>query len=402
MNMQGGFYWGTKNEYANGNSDTNSEIITLLENQDVEITPFKEGVYGYILLITFNDEYLKLLTDDIRCFRDYYHTPCKRILLKLCYIDQNIQDNLYEPPLTLSSGNTKKAVCLQSFHNEVAIQIDVFNNTCSEFKPITPKIYGHATLQPNDLHFELLWNCMEGEAKMIIEDITSMIAVPSILIGVIYMEIRDDYTPLSDLVSTTTDIYDNSRGMFYEKFSGMLVDVLYRLHNECNIIHCDLHIGNVLVLYERSEYYPRYHGNILLIDWGKAKPYTPVQVLNHAQAQETDIEFNAAIARYAGFNLTQQQAQGLNKTPGTVIVSYADLTLTLEQAKGLEQTYGWLCNWSQRPEISLWANTFKNDRMAPALAPIYHRNAYNVGGKSLKLNKQKKHKKSKNLSLIHI
>ena len=43
-------------------------------------------------------------------------------------------------------------------------------NTCSEFKPITPKIYGHATLQPNDLHFELLWNCMEGEAKMIIED----------------------------------------------------------------------------------------------------------------------------------------------------------------------------------------------------------------------------------------
>ena len=149
MNMQGGFYWGSKDKYFNtkDNYQLQTEINNYLENdilrnEWVYITPFNEGTYGYILLITFRQEYLRLLTDDSTCFRNYYQRPCERILLKLCYIDQTIQQkgSLHERTFTLSSG-IKTAVCHQSFIDEVNTQIDVFNKTSSEFKPITPNTY---------------------------------------------------------------------------------------------------------------------------------------------------------------------------------------------------------------------------------------------------------------------
>ena len=100
--QEGGFYFGNR-----GNKDLNrrfknktpqnllliflDELLTT-ENITIDVLGEGEGTYGIIFVIRLNDDYYSSIRDSDLAIRDYNGFPCKRILLKLCYIDSNLKE----------------------------------------------------------------------------------------------------------------------------------------------------------------------------------------------------------------------------------------------------------------------------------------------------------------------
>ena len=178
------------------------------------------------------------------CFRDYNGDPCKRFLLKLCYI----LPNLHRGQDMYMEDVHKVAVSVDAFNQEVQDQIDIFRCTNANLQPITPLIY-HSQIYRNS--HEIQNNIFKRElihderTRTLVRNnlINIMREYPNIRIGVIFMEMRDGYTTISEWKTEG----NNEHVMQQLDFLAMTGEVLNRLHKKCGIVHGDLHESNILI-----------------------------------------------------------------------------------------------------------------------------------------------------------
>jgi hypothetical protein len=243
------------------------------------------GSYGTILILEFKPEILDKITDDTLFLRDNLAKPCRRLLLKLCYVNTSEKE--------MWAGD-KRSVGRQHFENEVNIQNKVFIETNSELQPITPliyfsHIYSNRTQEfagkggeKTDFINRLKVMAQDKELEKRIQTMQELTDEKKLDIGAIFMEMRDGFesaadSPVDRRALTTTKgqpPFSGLRRLVSPREQKLLVsmmgEVLNRLHN-CNITHGDLHQENMLVnLSDPDSYYGDNRPNILLIDWGRA------------------------------------------------------------------------------------------------------------------------------------
>lgn len=273
--QKGGFYFGTgsdvnKKKVYDMNDVLNRYFNHIFKKNVVTIEPLgSEGIYGIIFVVKFDPVFLQSISDTDFVLRDYRLKPCKRFLLKICYIDPNIRGIGMQHERDIGYGNdAKKVVSKEAFDYEVKIQQRVFNKTNSHLQPITPLIYHNAVHNSDDSKklLDLLRNSANQSARPKLEKIRSLFgAFNRLNLGFIFMEMRDGYGTVMDLEEKTPGYTDT--GLFL----GMTGEVLNRLHNTCKVTHGDLHKANVLINTQEKSYYSPIEGNILLIDWGRSR-----------------------------------------------------------------------------------------------------------------------------------
>jgi hypothetical protein len=113
----------------------------------------------------------------------------------------------------------------------------------------------------------------------------------NIQLGLIFMEMRDGFETVSAWKKKNDQQYRSN------DFVAMTGEVLNRLHNVCRVTHGDLHQGNILINTDIEGYYkPLVPGNILLIDWGRAKYNdTPFSGSTPIPMNEAIVEQNSLI-----------------------------------------------------------------------------------------------------------
>lgn len=279
MNKKGGFYFGSASKTVN--QQIKDKDITLAEYFDhifkkgiVELQPLgTEGIYGVIFVVKFKTSYLEVVKSnpDLLTIRDYNMNPCERMLLKVCYIDPSIHGIGQENERPIGHGDAiKQMVGIDAFNYEVQTQQHVFNKTNSHLQPITPLIYYNRVYNTalSKEFLEMLYNNSSREAKTKLKGIANLFEQNQNLnLGFIFMEMRDGFGTVNDAVRNDPGLLDNIN------FLAMTGEVLNRLHNTCRVTHGDLHMGNLLIDTTKPSYYAPDIGNILLIDWGRAKLY---------------------------------------------------------------------------------------------------------------------------------
>jgi len=259
-NLKGGFYFGTGSKTLYNAKEPHllldEYFDRVFNNRYVIIKPFsEEGIRGVILVVNFTKEYLEHLTREDFVIRDYSRNPCKRLLFKLCYINPRLVGK------TETRFWDKMAASTSQFENEVQMQQHVFRTTNNHLQPITPLIYLHKIYDAEkSIHFlNMIYKCCSPEAQERLNPIFNYVQNDEINLGVILMEMRDGFSPVSSL-----------QGNLNQEQAAMIGEVLNRLHKTCGITHGDLHQGNILIETQEEGYYKPHIGNILLIDWGEA------------------------------------------------------------------------------------------------------------------------------------
>lgn len=277
MKKKGGFYFGTASKKVN--PEIGDEKQTLAEHFNhifqegiVQLQPLgSEGIYGVIFVVNFHPEYLKNVESnpDLLAIRDYKMRPCKRMLLKVGYIDPGIHGIGLEHEREIGHGDARKQmVGREAFNYEVQEQQRVFNMTNNHLQPITPLIYYNRVYntEGSKNFLEMLHKNSSREAKTKLEGIANLFTQNRNLnLGFIFMEMRDGFGTVGDAVRKDPSLVDNVT------FLAMTGEVLNRLHNICKVTHGDLHMGNLLIETTKKSYYGPEIGNILLIDWGRAQ-----------------------------------------------------------------------------------------------------------------------------------
>ena len=180
---------------------------------------------------------------------------------------------------------------VSAFEEEVNTQLK-FKDTNRNLQPITPLIYSSYIYKGISLNnfLEHLEKICDFRAKnKLHSDVVYMVSRNrNLQIGVIFMEMRDGYVP----VSTLSERYDQSY-----HFLAMTGEILNRLHFQCKVTHGDLHQSNLLINPNVKDIYNPNKGNLLIIDWGRAKYYpngVPGTQETPIPYKETLIEFRAA------------------------------------------------------------------------------------------------------------
>ena len=249
--QKGGFYFGTKTDVNKmlcedeGDSILNNYFNYIFKNNHVSIEPLgSEGIYGIILVIKFNDSYLRSVKDTDFAIRDYNKNPSKMMLLKIVYVDPRLRGTGLQNERTIGRGaDAKKVVSREAFDYEVKIQQHVFKKSNAHLQPITPLIYYHSVHDSNNSKkfLELLRQSANHSAKPKLDKIKNLFRVSSQLnLGFIFMEMREGYITVSDQITRTPNITDAN------DFLGMAGEVLNRLHYTCQVTHGDLHQANIL------------------------------------------------------------------------------------------------------------------------------------------------------------
>ena len=266
--QKGGFYFGTA---TNDNQERLEDIHMTLENyfkyifnnNIITIEPLgNEGAFGSIFVLKFNDNYLRSIKGSDFAIRDYNSRPCKRMLIKLSYINPTLRGS------DETNIGDKLAVSTDAFNYEIHIQRHVFKKTNSHLQPITPLIYYQSIhdSEKTNYYLDLIYQNSSQAGRVKIQNIQQIFTqYPGLNLGMIIMEMRDGYVTVEDLEKQNPAIINSL------DFLAMTGEVLNRLHHICQVTHGDFHKGNILINTTEAGYYTPLLGNILIIDWGRSK-----------------------------------------------------------------------------------------------------------------------------------
>ena len=143
---------------------------------------------------------------------------------------------------------------------------------------------------------DLFYNLASKNAQTKISNVNELVKLNSLNLGFIFMEMRDGY----DSVSNWDEGKVNPNRMFDTKtFLAMTGEVLNRLHKVCRVTHGDLHKSNLLVNPIDESYYSPIRGNILIIDWGRAKIHQNVYSAYPNINNSPQVQYEALIEKLA-------------------------------------------------------------------------------------------------------
>jgi hypothetical protein len=175
-----------------------------------------------------------------------------------------------------SFENPKEIEKLGSFHNEVAIQKDIFMLTQANFDPICPDIVYSLVLDRPETEVEFLNMLMAAShgdiptVKMLNDFITNIESGNIEWLGVIGMEMAEGYRSLGDF-------YGDPRINLYENMARLrILELAYKTDYSQN----DFNVGNILINPDLPGYYKDIPGHVLIIDFGFASKI-PTEELNY-------------------------------------------------------------------------------------------------------------------------
>ena len=209
-----------------------------------------ESLKGFIFVIEVENG--KEVFKSITLGNDYYDKPLSKILIKFTVLDDK-ETQLGELDNKEAKHRSKKKIEKKTdkkddFEKEAKLQSTIFKQTWKRDKlALCPSVISYISLNRDETEFlfEIMKKKLQGKEKEnnIINFIQTRI-INNRQLGIIAMEYAENFVLMSDYCKKNIQ-NNNSSNVTYA--CALILSNLIILYLECNIVHCDLHLNNILI-----------------------------------------------------------------------------------------------------------------------------------------------------------
>lgn len=265
-------------------SQEKSKLLNTLQKYltNSKITKMGKGSYGITYVAKLNnaavisDPFLNLNVGES------YKTPVTNLLIKLCIIDGNPDndDDTFRDDSTWDVYKKMKIIPVPEteFINEINIQTDVYLKTMQYLQPLCPGIVYADILTRNENKSNILNFFPEIPQKF--STFRQKDEEMKVGFGIVVMELASNYLRFFDFIhyADDDDDDDDEPDIDVEDIEQKCRFALIKLALDTGYSHGDHHPGNIMYNNDDTSYFDGRPGRPLLIDFGRSTKIPPTQM----------------------------------------------------------------------------------------------------------------------------